>query len=67
MATKAEVSWQVLSPAGPAVSYHCAAVIQGHMYLHGGINKKGSTAPLGNLHRLDLESLLWQQVAKILK
>ena len=60
--TVPQVSWDVLSPAGPAVAYHVAAVIKDAMYIHGGIDKKGSTKPLNKLHRLDLSTLIWQEV-----
>ena len=44
---------------GPKRAYHAACVINGNLYIHGGIDKKGSTAPADDLYCLNLESGAW--------
>ena len=58
------VTWQVLAPLGPAVSHHVGVIVANYFYIHGGIDKKGSTTPLNGLHRLDISGggELWEVV-----
>ena len=48
-----------ISPEGPKLAFHACCVIGSHMYIHGGVDKKGSTEPLNGFYRLDLESASW--------
>ena len=37
------------------------------LYVHGGIDKVGSTNPLNGLYKMDLETGIWEQVRFVLK
>ena len=58
----ANLEWKMLSPVGPQVAHHVACIINNALYIHGGIDKVRSTTPLNKLHRMDLDSGLWQEV-----
>ena len=52
----------VLSPGGPALAYHVGCVAGGALYVHGGVDKARSTAPLNELHRYDFEGGAWERL-----
>ncbi len=56
------IVWDMLSPTGPTVAYHTSCLLGNYLYIHGGIKKKSNREPSAELHRLDLNSHLWQQV-----
>ena len=52
----------LVAPAGPNLAHHTACAINNVIYLHGGIEKKGSTQPSDKIYAMDLESRIWQEV-----
>ncbi|ESO86029.1 hypothetical protein LOTGIDRAFT_235620 [Lottia gigantea] len=56
------VDWEVLIPLGPTLAFHVGCVVNNSVYLHGGIEIKGSNSPCNKLYKLDLESLIWNQI-----
>ena len=64
MADKTRISpdWHIVSPIGPVVAYHASCVLNNRIYLHGGIDKKGSTKPLNKMWCMDLDATIWTEV-----
>ena len=54
--------WSIVSPIGPSVAYHASYVLNNKVYIHGGINRKGSTVPLNKLWCMDLDSSIWNEI-----
>lgn len=59
---RAPFDLQVVSPDGPLTAYHVGCVINKALYVHGGINKAGSTSPLSGFHRYDFDSGTWKEI-----
>lgn len=56
------LDWEVLLPAGPAVAHHVGCIIGNTFYIHGGVTKHRSILPTNKLYKLDLTSLIWNEV-----
>ena len=54
--------WSIVSPIGPSVAYHASCVLNNKIYIHGGINRKGSTAPLNKMWCMDLDASIWNEI-----
>ena len=54
--------WRILSPIGPTVAYHVSCVLNNKIYIHGGIDKKGSTDPLNKMWCMDLDATIWNEI-----
>lgn len=55
------VSWDIVSPCGPNIAFHCACIIGNNLYAHGGIEKKQSSIPLNKLHVFNFTSNTWSE------
>ena len=56
------IKWTMLSPIGPCMAYHVGALMGDTIYIHGGVDRKGSTSPLGKLCKFDFGSGIWMEV-----
>lgn len=56
------VSLEMVSPGGPCLAYHIGCVVDDALFVHGGINKVGSTTPLSGFHRYDFGNGTWTEV-----
>ena len=54
--------WSIVSPIGPSVAYHASCVLNNKIYIHGGINRKGSTVPLNKMWCMDLDASIWNEI-----
>ncbi len=54
--------WRIVSPIGPKVAYHASCVFHNKIYIHGGIDKAGSTNPLNKLWCMDLDATIWNEI-----
>ena len=53
---------EVLSPVGPCLAHHVGWIVDGSLYVHGGINKVGSKSPSFRLHRFNFDDGTWTEV-----
>ena len=60
--TSCKVKLDVLTPGGPSLAYHVGWLVDGSLYVHGGIDKSGSKTPLNRLHRFNFESNTWSEI-----
>jgi len=56
------LDWEVLLPAGPALANHVGCVVGNTFYVHGGITKHCSIVPSNKMYRLDLNTMIWNEV-----
>lgn len=56
------LDWEVLLPAGPALANHVGCIIGNTFYIHGGVTKHRSIVPSNKLYKLDLNTLIWNEV-----
>lgn len=59
---QAELSWEVFSPLGPEVAYHTGCLLQGSLYIHGGITSKSSNTPSDKLYVMSMSDKIWQEI-----
>jgi N-acetylneuraminic acid mutarotase len=56
------LDWEVLLPAGPALTNHAGCIIDNVFYIHGGVTKHRSIIPSNKLYKLDFSSMIWNEV-----
>lgn len=61
-ADKMPISLEMVTPGGPSLAYHVGCVVSDALFVHGGINKAGSTTPLNGFHRYDFGNGTWAEV-----
>ncbi|KAL4217714.1 Kelch domain-containing protein 9 [Mactra antiquata] len=59
---KLPLDWEILLPAGPALTQHAGCILNNKFYIHGGITKHRSKIPCDKLYCLDLSTLIWNEV-----
>ena len=56
------VDWELISQEGPRIANHVGCVVGNTVYVHGGIDKYGSTTPSFKFYKLDLSSSKWSEI-----
>ncbi|XP_052763796.1 kelch domain-containing protein 9-like [Mya arenaria] len=56
------LDWEILLPAGPALANHAGCIINNTFYIHGGITQHRSIFPSNKFFRLNLSTMIWNEV-----
>lgn len=56
------VDWEIFCPIGPKLAFHVACVIGNSLYVHGGIEARYSTQPSKKIFKLDMDTMIWNEV-----
>jgi hypothetical protein len=59
MASTNRVAWELVTDKGPRAAFHAACSVGGSLFIHGGIDKSGSTVALSKLFAYDTDSMSW--------
>ncbi|KAK3088109.1 hypothetical protein FSP39_014773 [Pinctada imbricata] len=60
--TDSLVDWEVYCPIGPQLAFHVGCVMGDFFYVHGGITDLNCSVPSSKLFRLDMNTMIWNEV-----